>query len=516
MMNDNGCQKSQCGCCGSRLDDCQIGRRGFMAGMGVAAGTLALSTLSAYPSRADEPVRFDLIRQPLKVQPVLTYSIAQRQEGTSWRGWGGLHNENDVANEIKRINEELLDLQKKAEFPIELKPLIAVQRPEEAAKAAQGDHDVLLMYAAGGDGSFLEKMTDPKKWTLIFLRHKSGPVYLWYEIVSNRYLRKTVDEFGQPGMTSKDVIVDRYDEVVWRLRALYGIKNSMKKKILCIGGASGWGEGGRVAPQKTKDLFGMELVDITYDDLGKRIQAAQANEMLVKYSNEEAQKFMKQGGVFMHTDPSFVKKCFLLTEVFHQLFAEYKTDTLTINACMGTIMKVSGTTACLPLMLLNDAGYMAFCESDFVVIPSGVLLHYISSKPVFLNDPTYPHDNVVTLAHCTAPRKMDGKQAEPAKILTHFESDFGAAPKVEMKKGQVITTIDPDFNFKKWLGFKAEIIDNPFLDICRSQIDIQFEGCTDKLNEETKGFHWMTCYGDYMNECEYAARKIGLDWVKIT
>ena len=52
---------------------------------------------------------------------------------------------------------------------------------------------------------------------------------------------------------------------------------------------------------------------------------------------------------------------------------------------------------------------MAFCESDFVVIPSGILLRNISGRPHFLNDPTYPHDGVITLAHCTGPRKMDGK-----------------------------------------------------------------------------------------------------------
>ncbi|MCK7524027.1 MAG: hypothetical protein MZV64_43570 [Ignavibacteriales bacterium] len=30
---------------------------------------------------------------------------------------------------------------------------------------------------------------------------------------------------------------------------------------------------------------------------------------------------------------------------------------------------------------------------------------------MFLNDPTYPHDGIITLAHCTAPRKMDGRTA---------------------------------------------------------------------------------------------------------
>ena len=51
---------------------------------------------------------------------------------------------------------------------------------------------------------------------------------------------------------------------------------------------------------------------------------------------------------------------------------------LTINGCMGTIMPLAETSACLTLSTLNDAGYLAFCESDFVVIPSGILLANIA------------------------------------------------------------------------------------------------------------------------------------------
>jgi hypothetical protein len=111
---------------------------------------------------------------------------------------------------------------------------------------------------------------------------------------------------------------------------------------------------------------------------------------------------------------------------------------------------------------------------------------------------------------------MNGKDLEPVRILTHFESDFGAAPKVEMKLGQKITVIDPDFDFKKWLAFEAEIIDNPFLDICRSQIDVKINGSTDALNAETKGFHWMACYGNYLNEVGYALKKVGIDYLNLS
>lgn len=106
---------------------------------------------------------------------------------------------------------------------------------------------------------------------------------------------------------------------------------------------------------------------------------------------------------------------------------------------------------------------------------------------------------------------MNGSTTEPARILTHFESDYGAAPKVEMKKGQVVTNIMPDFGFKRNVGLKGEIIDNPFMDICRSQIDVRFECDSRKVADLMPGFHWITVYGDYLKEAGYALKKIGIE-----
>ncbi|NOR52949.1 MAG: hypothetical protein GQ536_02525 [Candidatus Aminicenantes bacterium] len=107
---------------------------------------------------------------------------------------------------------------------------------------------------------------------------------------------------------------------------------------------------------------------------------------------------------------------------------------------------------------------------------------------------------------------MDGKKREAARILTHFESDYGAAPKVEMSKGQVVTNIVPDFASKRWVGLLGEIVDAPFLPICRSQIDIRY-ACDDQaLAKRMPGFHWMTCYGDYTREVGYALKKVNIKW----
>jgi hypothetical protein len=174
---------------------------------------------------------------------------------------------------------------------------------------------------------------------------------------------------------------------------------------------------------------------------------------------------------------------------------------------MGTIMPIAETSACLTLSVLNDAGFLAFCESDFVVIPAGILAANISGRPMFLQDPCYPANHLIVGAHCTAPRKMDGKTLDPARILTHYESDYGAAPKVEMQKGIKVTNLIPDFAAERMACFVGEIADVPFLPICRSQIVIRYS-CRDRLLAERMcGYHWITLYGDYLREIEYALQR---------
>jgi hypothetical protein len=286
--------------------------------------------------------------------------------------------------------------------------------------------------------------------------------------------------------------------------------------VVCIGGASGWGRGGREAPQRARDIWKLDLIEYTYPDLKARLVEARSDSARSARAAKLAKAFLAEPGVKLETNATFVENAYLLADVMRGIMAEKGADAITVNNCMGTIMGVSETTACLPLSILNDEGALAFCESDFVVIPSGILLEAISHTPMFLNDPTYPHHGLITLAHCTAPRMMDGKTKEAVRVLTHFESDYGASPKVEMHKGQILTNIIPDFNARRWVGFKGETLGAPFLPICRSQIDVGIHASDRKLAGEMKGFHWMTGYGDWRKELGYALQKIGIQWLDLT
>ena len=512
----SGPMRTTCCPCGGGETRAGITRRAFLQGVGGAALVgVALAGCSWAVLSAPEMESGALVsrRRALKVKPILVYSTPRREHQTSWRSWGGIQTRADAEQEAARIRKELDDIRSKADFPLEFLSIASVRSEGDLSGLSDlASADVFIVYAAGGWQDIFDALAAHGKDMIFFCRHKSGPVYLWYEIISPRYLRQHTDKLALKGMDDEDVVIDNPDEVLWRLRALCGLRNTMGTRILAVGGAGGWAQPEGSVPKLVEDKWKFDIQTISYEELGNLIKEARADASAVSSARRRADAYLKAPGHTLETERSFVVNAFLLEEVFRRLMKKADCHAITVNGCMGTIMPLAETSACLTLSLLNDAGYLAYCESDFVVIPSGVLMSNISGKPAFLNDPTYPHDGLITLAHCTAPRKMDGKTLEPARILTHFESDYGAAPKVEMRKGQTVTNIVPDFAAKRWAGVLGEIVDAPFMDICRSQIDVRFTCDSKTLAERMPGFHWMTGYGDYRREIGYALKRVNIEW----
>ena len=495
-----------------------LSRRKFIkvAG-GSTLSVVALSGLSwqaLASSNLEE--RTGIVQQALVVKPILVYSTPEYKHQSSWRSWGGIQTEQDAHEEISRIKGELNKLQSDADFPLDFLPVTGIRGSGDIDGISDlGSADVLLVYAAGGWMDTFETLHKLNKDMIFFCRHKSGPVYLWYEIISPRFLRQHTDNLAVKGVDEMDVVIDSQDEIRWRLRALCGLKNTLDTGIVAVGGPGAWAQPEGVVPGLVENKFRFNIKTLSYEELGNLIRDAREDKNAIDRAEKRAEEYLRESGITLETDRKFVDNGFLLEEILRKVMDNANCRAITINGCMGTIMPLAETSACLTLSLLNDAGYLAFCESDFVVIPAGILLANISGKPVFLNDPTYPHDGIITLAHCTAPRRMDGQHQEPARILTHFESNYGAAPKVEMQKGQVVTNIIPDFKVSQYIGLKGTIIDNPFMDICRSQIDISYDVDSNILAKRMPGFHWMTGYGDYMRETGYALKRIGIEWEQI-
>jgi hypothetical protein len=501
-----------------------LDRRHFLRLAGAAAGAAGIlgisgprDTLLAGTASGNDPLAPDMRRgaQRLVVKPILTYELPSRREAGSWRNWGQMHDAEAVERERTRIDEELAALADEAGFGMKALETTALANPDQAAQVTDLDRaDVAIIYAAGGPASVFDAILKTGKPVIFFIRHETEPYYLWHEIVDARFLRAHSDQPTRTDVDHNDVVVDNYDELRWRLAALYGLTNTVGRRILAVGGPGGWAT--REAPDRARERWGLDMQTVEYADLEQRLKSAQADASRVRHAVECAAQLISQKGISLETKRDFVVKSFILTDVFRQLLEEGRAHAITVNGCMGRIMPMSQTAPCLTLNSLNDAGYMAYCESDFVVIPAGILMHFISGKPTFLCNPTYPHDGTITFAHCTAPRRMNGRDLEPARIVTHFESDYGAAPKVQFRKGQTITALMPDFGAQEWVGYRCEIADHPFLPICRSQIEARIDADQDRVIEHLRGFHHMLAYGDYLREVEYALKKVGIGFVNLS
>ncbi len=510
------------GCCSARPAGCAgcdrggLSRRSFLSRTGGASALALSAATTARPaSAAQDPARRPPGRAPLRVQPVFVNAPRSPRPRASWRTTGEIYDEAEARLECERVSRELEELKKTAGFPLEFLPLARVQTKEQAAALPRDSFDATILFAASRTTDVLEALARPDKWNLMFVRHRSGRIYYMYIGAHGHYFRKRRDPISETAMTTQDVVVDDMGDLLWRLRALAALKNTLGRRVVCLGTPGGWGDGGRSAPQLAAGRWKLDIRSVSYQDLERRLRAAMQNETLLKRCRQDAARYLSRKEVKLETGREFIEKCFVLAELFREYMDEAQTDAFTISSCMGTVMQVSGTTACIPLSILNDAGYVALCEGDFQSVPAGILLHDLSSKPVFFANPSFPYKGEMMFSHCTAPSKMDGAEPDPVRVMTHYESDFGAAPKVEMRKGMKLTALDPDFDAKRLLGFRGEVIGAPFYPTCRTQVEVAFEGDTDKLAQNIRGWHWMLCEGDYVKEAAYAAHKAGLEWVKI-
>jgi hypothetical protein len=469
-------------------------------GLGAAAGALWRPALAA------EPLNMRIGASDLCVQPVLTYSLTQRQPARSWRPWGDIQTEQAVTDEVARIERELKALAGTADFGLKTLPPAKLNAAQQAGALKDANADALLVYASGGGTDVLEALAALGKPMVLFVRDRSGPYYLWHEIVDSRFVRSHTDAPKQANAGLDDVVVDDQAEILWRLRALFGLKNTIGRRIVCVGGPGGWAC--PQAPERARQRFQLEMVTATIPEVNALIEAARKEAAKVAESKRQARSYVAAKGVTSQISADAVAEAFLLKNVFRELMAKHGACAVTTSGCMGSH---AGIMPCLTLTLTNDDGYMAYCESDFVNIPAGILMHYIANRPTYFCNPTFPHNGRMLFAHCTAPRRMDGRTLAPVTLVTHYESDHGAATHVHFRKGQTVTVIKPDFEAKHWLALTGKVADTPFLATCRAQIEVALDADTQEVIRNMRGFHCQIAYGDWTREVVYAAKKVGIE-----
>jgi hypothetical protein len=509
-------QRGSCGCCGSSPQSRTEGgfsRRLLLQGMGVAAGALAVTGATVWaeaegPAPAEQPFPRGAA---VRVKPILVFDVPTPREQESWRSYGAIQTPAAAREEAGRIEKELGQLKEKAEFPIQVQPVEILDSQAKLGQVAVNDTDLCILYAAGYC----------TQWPLnvpmvMFVRHRSGPFYLGFEIAHWRFLRQSGDVLALKGFDADDVVVDSQDELLWRLRAWYGLKNARGTKMLTIGGLEAYsGPAQEHGPRVAREVWGYDFVNVTDEEFTRRLSAARADEKVVRSVEAQTAALLRRPNVKLETDRKFVFNSYMALHVCRQLLQETGASNFGFARCMGHAqITMLGTPPCLVLSLANDEGHTAYCHTDLSHTMPGVLLRWIASRPTFVCNSHHPHDGIFFVAHCQAPRRMNGRDFEPATIMPHYESNYGAACKTHYTLDQVVTAVVPNLACTKWFGFRGKIVGTPSYPACRSQMEILVDGDWKSLLREMEGFHTQVVYGDYIREVGYALKKLGgqIEW----
>ena len=503
-------QGAACDCCGSTHSGSEVGlsRRQFLQGVGVTAGALAVAGVASWASAGEVAA----VEQPfprgaaLRVKPILVYDVPTRREQDSWRSYGAIQTPAAARDEAARIEKELEQLKEKAEFPIQVQSVEVLDSQAKLKQVAVNDTDLAIVYAAGSCTQWPLKVP-----MVMFVRHQSGPFYLGFEIAHWRFLRQNGDQLALKDFDAEDVVVDSQDELLWRLRAIYGLKNAKGTRMLTIGGLEAYSQLAQAnGPRVAKEVWGYDFVNITNEEFARRLSAARSDDKVRRVIEAQAAALASRPNVKLETESQFVFNSYLALHVCRQLLQETGASNFGFSQCMGHAqIAMLGTPPCLVLSLANDEGHTAYCHTDLSHTMPGVLLRWIASRPTFVCNSHHPHDGIFFVAHCQGPRRMNGRNFEPATIMTHYESNYGAACKTHYTLDQVVTAIVPNLACSKWQGFRGKIVGTPSYPACRSQMEIRVDGDWKRLLREMEGFHTQIVYGDFIREVGYALKKLG-------
>jgi len=168
-----------------------------------------------------------------------------------------------------------------------------VNSDQKADEVVGTDCDILLVYPAGGWQVY--RVVASKTPKIMFLRHKSDHHYLWYEIAHWRLLRRNGDTFEESNMDVDDIVVDDYEEVLWRLRALYGLKNAKGTKMLAIRGLAAYSEPSqRLGPVHAKEVWDYDFEIVSEAEFAKLLVKARADKDVMNDVERQTNESMSQ------------------------------------------------------------------------------------------------------------------------------------------------------------------------------------------------------------------------------
>lgn len=258
------------------------------------------------------------------------------------------------------------------------------------------------------------------------------------------------------------------------------------KRYGVIGKPSNWLISSNVNYQKINDKLGATLVDIPFSEFRKEIDSAKEIIDPIIFEpllNKKVNRMTLNGALKIYS-------------ALRSIIIKYNLDGVTVR-CFDLLSEYQNTS-CLALAMLNKDGYIATCEGDVPTMLTMAFVREVFHVSSFQVNPSYVNilKNYAYFAHCTLPLDMCLNYT----FDTHFESGLGIGIKGRLNLGKV-TIIKIDRKFDKYHVLEGKITANlGQMNLCRSQIKVEFDQNISEILSEPFGNHLVIFYGAHAKE----------------
>ncbi len=156
-----------------------------------------------------------------------------------------------------------------------------------------------------------------------------------------------------------------------------------------------------------------------------------------------------------------------------------------------------GTSGCLALSALNDAGTVAACEGDLAAAVAMLWVRELLGSGSWMANPAHADSatGLLRLAHCTIARSLVTR----FELRSHFESGLGVALAGDLAEGGVTLLRLGGRNLDALFLAEGEVVPAPRRDdLCRTQVDVQLEpGQVASLLDRPLGNHLVLVPGRF-------------------
>lgn len=344
---------------------------------------------------------------------------------------------------------------------------------EEVAKE---DLQFIFVKSGGAENYFLEAY-----------KHISDkPVYILStgygnSLAASMEILSYLQQHGKPG----EILHGDSATVAKRLHALSHASTAKKKltgaNFGCIGMPSDWLIASTPDETALQKKLNASLVNIPMEELFGEIEKKTYS------ANQWTDALLSKG-----YDREEMEKALYVYGAFRRLVDRYQLHGVTVR-CFDLLTPVK-TTGCLGLAILNAEGIYGGCEGDIPSLISMAILGDVSSKPVFLCNPSRmePENGTMVFAHCTLPLNMPYRY----DLTTHYESGIGVAIRGAIREGDM-TIFKTSADLKRYYVSKGTIVENlTEASLCRSQIRIRLDDY-DYFTTAPINNHHLICSGDH-------------------